>query len=44
MNIQRRLTSGHHTVGGEEEDRTIMEKPSDGLHEKRKQGRRYRRR
>ena len=34
---QRRFTSGHRTVGGEEE-------PSDGLHEEQKHGRRYARR
>ena len=38
---KRRFSSGHRTVGGEEEDGTIMEEPSDGLHEKQKPGRRY---
>ena len=32
---ERKFTSGHRTVGGEEEE------PSDGLHEKQKHGRRY---
>ena len=42
---QRRFASGHRTVEGEEEeDRTIMEEPSDGLREKQKRGRRYGRR
>ena len=42
---QRRFTSGHRTVGGEVEDRNNHgEEPSDGLHEKQKQGRRYGRR
>ena len=31
---------GHCMVGGEEEDRNIMEEPSAGLHEKQKHGRR----
>ena len=39
----RRFTSGHRTVGVEEEDLN-MEEPSDGLHEKQKHGRRYGRR
>ena len=29
-----RFTSGHETVGGEEEDSKIMEEPSDELQEK----------
>ena len=41
---QRRFTSGHRTVGGEEEDRNNHEEPSNGLHEKQKYGRRYGRR
>ena len=40
---QKRFTSGHRTVGGEEEDRN-MEEPNDGLNEKQRHGRRYGRR
>ena len=38
---QRRFTSGHHTVEGEEEDRNNHGEPSDGLHEQQKHGRTY---
>ena len=38
---KRRFASWHHTVGGEEEERSNHGKPSDGLHEKQKHGRRY---
>ena len=37
--VGQRFTSGHRTV--EQEDRNIMEEPIDGLHEKKKYGRRY---
>ena len=37
---ERLFTSGHRTVGGEEEDRNNNGKPSDGLHETQKHGRR----
>ena len=37
---QKRFTSGHRTVGGEEEDSIKEEEPSD-IHEKQKHGRRY---
>ena len=40
---QRRFTSGHRTVG-EEEDRNYHEEPSDGLHEEKRHGRGYGRR
>ena len=35
---RRRFTSGHRTVGGEEEDHNNHGKPRDGLHEKQKYG------
>ena len=38
---RRRFTSGHRTVGEEEEDATIMEEPGDGLHEEQRHGRGY---
>ena len=38
---RRIFTSEHHTVGGDRKAITIMEEPSDGLHEKQEQGRRY---
>ena len=41
---QRKFTSGHRMVGGEEAGRSIMEEPSDGLYEKQKHGRIYSRR
>ena len=37
--VGQRFTSGHRTVGGEEEER--MEESSDRLHEKQKHDRRY---
>ena len=38
---RKRLINAHCKVGKEEEDRTIMEEPSDRLDEKQKHGRRY---
>ena len=41
---QRRFTSGHRTVGEEEETRKYHEEPDDGLHEEQKHGRKSDRR
>ena len=38
---RRRFTSGHRTVGEDEEDLNNRRRTSDGLHEKQKHGRRY---